>query len=83
MAFHGGVDNTEDGLFMQHKKMQDELVHKEEEYRCYLECEVGNMYRLIEVEVPEEEHAAEHGAIAIGDVEAVGERKKKKKKKEE
>jgi len=39
----------------------------EEEYRHCLKHEVSDLYVHFEVEAPEEEHAAEHGAIAKSD----------------
>ncbi|THH18677.1 hypothetical protein EW146_g2348 [Bondarzewia mesenterica] len=65
-AFHGSEpkgndeDDEEGGLFTLREKTQDEIAQEEEEYRKYLEREVGDLKGLVEVEKVEVEVEAGH-----------------------
>jgi len=76
-AFHTAVanDENEDGFLIPREKTKDELEREEEEYRAFLEREVGEDLReIVTVEVEAE--------AAVVDAEhAEGEKKRDKKKK--
>ncbi|KIM36770.1 hypothetical protein M413DRAFT_31398 [Hebeloma cylindrosporum] len=77
-AFHGAVDKVgdEDDFLIPREKTQDERQREEEEYRAFLEREVGDLKELVTVnvgDVSEEE-------IKEEDVKNEEEKKKKKKK---
>ena len=67
-------EEAEGGLFTLREKTKDEIAQEEEEYRKYLEREVGDLKGLVEIDAVEEE------AVEESD-EADGEEEKKKKKK--
>ncbi|KAA1476501.1 hypothetical protein DENSPDRAFT_933091 [Dentipellis sp. KUC8613] len=83
-AFHSNVkeadeedeDAGEGGLFTLREKTQDEVAREEEEYRRYLEREVGKLDDLIEVEP-----APARAETKVKEEEGAGKEKKKKKKK--
>jgi protein KRI1 len=82
-AFHGAVDGAgsddeeEDDLLVPREKARDELDHEEEEYREFLEREVGQDLReLVTLDAPPA--AATEGAAE--EAEEDGEKKKKRKK---
>lgn len=77
-AFHNAVEedsDADDGLLTLRDKTQDELEREEEEYRMYLEREVGDVKSLVRVE--EDELTVK---IDEDDLEAVENDGKKKKK---
>jgi len=80
-AFHGAVDKVgdEDDFLIPREKTQDEREREEEEYRAFLEREVGDLKELVTVDVDdvtEEEMKEEEGKN-----EEEGDKEKKKKKK--
>ena len=83
-AFHGAVDDqNEDDFLIPREKTQDEREREEEEYRAFLEREVGDLREVVSVDgvddeegfVREEDQANEDGKDA-----QETEKKKKKKK---
>ena len=81
-AFHEAVseDDDDDNLLVLREKTKDELEKEEEEYKAFLEREVGyDLKELITVEDQQE------GSAAIGEEDAVedGDKSKKKKHKKE
>lgn len=83
-AFHTAVNNKdeeeEDDLLVLREKTKDEVEKEEEEYRAYLEREVGeDLSKLIEVEKDEDAVKVEEEEA---DKEDTSERKEKKNKKE-
>ncbi|KAG5650999.1 hypothetical protein H0H81_010258 [Sphagnurus paluster] len=80
-AFHDAVSDKddEDNLLIPREKTQDEREMEEEEYRAFLEREVGGDLReLVTTEAAEEEVKVEEQTEVIEDEE--GKKKKKKKK---
>ncbi|KAF7362375.1 Kri1-C domain-containing protein [Mycena venus] len=75
-AFHAAADEEEDDFLVPREKTLDEVAREEEEYRQFLEKEVGDLRNLVDVggDVAAEELAQ--------DGEEEGAKKKKKKKKE-
>ena len=54
-AFHGAVDNqTEDDFLIPREKTQDEREREEEEYRTFLEREVGDLRDDANIELSNE-----------------------------
>src|ERR1700735_5494596 len=50
-AFHGAVDNQpEDDFLIPREKTQDEREREEEEYRAFLEREVGDLREVVSVD---------------------------------
>ena len=73
-------EEAEGGLFTLREKTKDEIAQEEEEYRKYLEREVGDLEGLVEIDVVEEE-AVEESDEADGEEEKKKKKKKKKKAK--
>ena len=82
-AFHGAVDNqNEDDFLIPREKTQDEREREEEEYRAFLEREVGDLREVVNVDDlgDEEGSAKEEGQANEDGKDAQVEKKKKKKK---
>lgn len=83
-AFHGAVDKVgdEDDFLIPREKTQDEREREEEEYRTFLEREVGDLKELVTVDVDDvsEEEVKEDEEVK-NDEEGDEKKKKKKKKK--
>ncbi|KAF8150489.1 KRI1-like family C-terminal-domain-containing protein [Mycena galopus ATCC 62051] len=80
-AFHANVGSDDDGdeddgFLVPREKTLDEVAREEEEYRRFLESEVGDLRDLVNVDGAEPAEPAEEGA------EEEGTKKKKKKSKE-
>jgi protein KRI1 len=80
-AFHGAVDKVsdEDDFLIPREKTQDEREREEEEYRAFLEREVGDLKELVTVDV--DDVSAEEMKEDEAKSEEEGDETKKKKKK--
>ena len=83
-AFHGAVDtkseDEEDDLLVPREKTKDELEHEEEEYREFLEREVGEDIGAL-VALEGEDVLEREGDMGVSSEEVPEERKKSKKSK--
>ncbi|KAJ7637613.1 KRI1-like family C-terminal-domain-containing protein [Mycena polygramma] len=73
-AFHAAEGDEEEDWLVPREKTMDEVAHEEEEYRQFLENEVGDLRDLVDVGGP--------ASVAEPSQEEDGIKKKKKKKKE-
>ncbi|KAF4620849.1 hypothetical protein D9613_001050 [Agrocybe pediades] len=82
-AFHNAVpEGDEDDFLIPREKTQDEREREEEEYRAFLEREVGDLKDLVSVAGSEDEKENEVAPVeGEGDQAEEGKDKKKKKKK--
>ena len=85
-AFHGAVAQiSDDDILIPREKTKDEQEREEEEYRAFLEREVGDLKELVtldaEGDVDEDEAKDEEDEVAEADGEGPSSEKKKKKKK--
>ncbi|KDR76334.1 hypothetical protein GALMADRAFT_247726 [Galerina marginata CBS 339.88] len=84
-AFHGAVtEDGEDDFLIPREKTQDEREREEEEYRAFLEREVGDLRDLVSVDGKNEsgdEERLEEREPNVEEQAEGGERKKKKKQK--
>lgn len=87
-AFHGAAAQIgEDDILIPREKTQDEREREEEEYRAFLEREVGDLKELVTVDVDDEdedevvkEDEEEEGEADQEDTTTEKKKKKKKKK---
>ncbi|KAF9523871.1 KRI1-like family C-terminal-domain-containing protein [Crepidotus variabilis] len=81
-VFHDAVPDTEgDDFLIPRSKTKDELEREEEEYRAFLEREVGDLNELVTIDAsPEILQADNEHLSASADERLPGESKKKKKK---
>ncbi|KAF8164552.1 KRI1-like family-domain-containing protein [Pholiota molesta] len=84
-AFHGAAAQIgDDDILVPREKTQDEREREEEEYRAFLEREVGDLKELVTVDVNEEEGEVKDEEEEEGEAEqedTTTDKKKKKKKK--
>lgn len=85
-AFHGAIAQIgDDDILIPREKTKDEREREEEEYRAFLEREVGNLKELVTLDVDgdvdEDEVKHEEEEVAEADGEGASSEKKKKKKK--
>ena len=82
-AFHGAVDNQdEDNFLIPREKTQGEREREEEEYRAFLEREVGDLREVVSVDdLGDEEKSVREEGQENGDGKDAGAEKRKKKKK--
>lgn len=81
-AFHGGDDDADDDFLIPREKTKDELEREEEEYKAFLEREVGEDLRGL-VTIDDEDGVI--GVVGGEELEAQeesGKKDKKKKKKD-
>ena len=82
-AFHGAVDDqAEDDFLIPREKTQDEREREEEEYRAFLEREVGDLREVVSVDgLGNDEESVKDEVVENEDgKDTQGEKKKKKKK---
>lgn len=82
-AFHGAVDDqAEDDFLIPREKTQDEREREEEEYRAFLEREVGDLREVVSVDgLGNDEESVKDKVVENEDgKDTQGEKKKKKKK---
>ncbi|KAF8802648.1 Krr1-domain-containing protein, partial [Phlegmacium glaucopus] len=82
-AFHGAADNQdEDDFLIPREKTQDEREREEEEYRAFLEREVGDLREVVSVDDlgDEEKSGREEGQENEDGKDEEGKKRKKKKK---
>ena len=80
-AFHGAADKQdEDDFLIPREKTKDEREREEEEYRAFLEREVGDLREVVSVGDEEESAREEEGKENEDGKEAQVEKRKKKKK---
>jgi len=84
-AFHGAVEKVgdEDDFLIPREKTQDEREREEEQYRAFLEREVGDLKELVTVDVDDvsAEEMKEDGAKSEEEGDETKKKKKKKKSK--
>lgn len=84
-AFHGAVDDqAEDDFLIPREKTQDEREREEEEYRSFLEREVGDLREVVSVDgLGNEEESVKEEVVENEDEKdtQVGKKKKRKKTK--
>lgn len=82
-AFHGAVDKVgdEDDFLIPREKTQDEQEQEEEEYRAFLEREVGDLKELVTVDVDDVSEKEKKEEEVESEEEGDETKKKKKKKK--
>jgi protein KRI1 len=84
-AFHGAAAQIgDDDILIPREKTQDEREREEEEYRAFLEREVGDLKELVTVDVNEDEGEVKGEEEEEGEADqedTTTEKKKKKKKK--
>lgn len=81
-AFHGAADNQDEHDFLiPREKTQDERQREEEEYRAFLEREVGDLREVVSVDgLEDEEQSLKDQTQEKDEKESQVEKKKKKKK---
>ena len=82
-AFHGAVDNqAEDDFLIPREKTQDEREREEDEYRAFLEREVGDLREVVSVDdgLGNDEESAKEDVVENEDGKDTQIEKKKKKK---
>ena len=82
-AFHGAVDDqAEDDFLIPRGKTQDEREREEEEYRAFLEREVGDLREVVSVDgLGNDEESVKDEVVENEDGKDTQGKKKKKKKK--
>jgi protein KRI1 len=82
-AFHGAVDDqAEDDFLIPREKTQDEREREEEEYRAFLEREVGDLREVVSVDgLEDDEESVKEEVVENEDGKDTQVEKKKKKKK--
>ena len=82
-AFHGAVDNqAEDDFLIPREKTQDEREREEEEYRAFLEREVGDLREVVSIDGHEnDEESVKEEVVENEDGKDTQVEKKKKKTK--
>ena len=81
-AFHGAVDSqVEDDFLIPREKTQDEREREEEEYRAFLEREVGDLREVVSVDgLGSDEESMKEEVVENEDGKDTQAKKKKKKK---
>ncbi|KAF9471233.1 hypothetical protein BDN70DRAFT_998692 [Pholiota conissans] len=85
-AFHSAAEKVdEDDILVPREKTKDEREREEEEYRAFLEREVGDLKELVTVETNEDDEVSfvkeDEGEGDVDQEDTTTEKKKKKKKK--
>ena len=82
-AFHGAVENQpEDDFLIPREKTQDEREREEEEYRAFLEREVGDLREVVSIDGGDgDEESVREQVLENEDQKDTQVQKKKKKKK--